>query len=184
MKGWYGKSQQHGLASRGISSKTIKDVIQFPEVLDYNSSSEIIVGFWISSIKHDFSKFDFDKAFKTFEEQLTNYIQMASDGITEEEIREVYFNDEDDLMDLTMEYGIGSEVFNAIDLKDRIRDRDRYNLQSNIVLFDDVVHTEHQSGGVLWDNTEMWWIDIEKLRYNFDLVTKKLGVEYDKRLVW
>lgn len=181
-KGWYGNSYKHNLASRGISTKDIKDVIQYPEVIDYSNASEIIVGFWSTNISNDYSKFDFDKAFVVLNNQLTDYIRMASE-YTEEEVRKVYKDQNGDLLE-DLPFGLGSEVLDVIDLKDRIEERERHNLKENIILLDDIIHIEHMSGSILWDNKKSWWIDMDKLREDFDNTLKRMGVNYDKGLVW
>ena len=76
MKGWYGSRQAHSLASRGISTREISYFVEYPEVIDYNEVEEIIIGFWFGSLKNDFSKFDFEKAFKKLNERLE---ELASD---------------------------------------------------------------------------------------------------------
>lgn len=182
-KGWYGNKHKHSLASRGITTKDIKDVIQYPEVIDYNNASEIIVGFWSANISNNYSKFDFDRAFLVLNNQLSDYIRMASDELTENEIRELYYNDEEDLMDITMEFSIGSEVFDVIDLKDRIRDRTKSEVD-DIILLDSIIHTEHMTGSVLWDGNKQWWLNMDILRNDFDNTLQRMGVKYDKRLVW
>jgi len=62
-KGWYGNRYGHSLASRGISVKQIKEIYEFPEVIDYSNPEEMIVAFWLASLNNDFSNFDFKKAF-------------------------------------------------------------------------------------------------------------------------
>lgn len=51
MKGWYGNTHKHSLASRGISTREIKYFVDYPEVIDYSEIEEIIVGFWFASLK-------------------------------------------------------------------------------------------------------------------------------------
>ena len=184
-KGWYGNLQKHSLASRGISTKDIKDIIQFTEVIDYSNSSEIIIGFWVSNIKNDYSKFNFDKAFLTLEKDLTNYIKTFD--VTDKDLSKLMGKEiipDSEMYDMVLEYGIDSLFFDAMSLRDKIINRNKGDLKKNIFLIDNAINLEHMSGSVLFDNTESDWLDIEKLRDNFDLAMKRMEVNYDKRLVW
>lgn len=80
MKGWFGKSEQHSLTSRGISVRQMKDIYNFPEVIDYHNPEEMFVAFWIASLKNDFSRFDFDKAFA----EIMDVIEMYGEQIFQE----------------------------------------------------------------------------------------------------
>ena len=70
MKGWYGNKHRHSLASRGISTREMRYIVEYTQTIDYNEPEEIIVGFWVSSLKNDYSNFDFDKAFSRLNKTL------------------------------------------------------------------------------------------------------------------
>ena len=56
MKGWYGKSEQHSLASKGIKSK-VKQYKAFGEYNYYNQLEDIVLNY-VKSYKTDFTKYD------------------------------------------------------------------------------------------------------------------------------
>lgn len=184
MKGWYGNTKKHSLASRGISTKDMKDIIQYPEVIEYKNASEIIVGFWISNINNDYSKFNFDKAFGVIKNQLNDYVNVF--GIDKEVLEKIYDNeyDEDEIYDLQNEYGFGSELIEVMEYIHKINYRDPNNLKGNISLLDNIIHLEHMNGGMLWDEETNDWLYVDSLREDFGKTMKRLGVKYNERLVW
>lgn len=85
-KGWFNESEAHGLCARGIRVRPVKvvpplvspfvaegmvkDIITFPKVsIDYYDPEEVFTLFWVSSLRNDFSGFDFDKAFSELDDR-------------------------------------------------------------------------------------------------------------------
>lgn len=185
MKGWYGNKQAHSLASRGIRIKDIKDIIKFPEVIDYLNPEEIIVGFWIANIKNDYSNFNFDKAFDNAECMLQYQAEMVFDDypdITPEDVVYCYENNIE-MKSIYGEYGIFIRDYNMAKLYLKVKDRP-IKLIDKIILMDEIIHLEHATGSIFWDDKEDSWLDIDQIRDDFDITIKKMGVNYVKRLVW
>lgn len=102
MKGWYGNRYGHSLASRGISVRQIKDIYNFPEVIDYEDPEEFIVAFWIASLKNDFSEYNFDKVFRYTQGILTE--RMNRYGYLSFEEFYMDFNADFNIMPLADDY--------------------------------------------------------------------------------
>lgn len=180
MRGWYGNKQKHSLASRGISTKDMKDIIQYPKVIDYNNDSEFIVGFWIANIKNDYSKFDFDKAFDKTETMLQYQAEIVFDDYPDITFEDVVYCYENNIEMKTVfgEYGIFVRDYNMAKIYLKVKDRP-IKLIDKIILMDEIIHLEHATGSVFWDDKEDSWLDIDQLREDFDKSMKRLRVKYD-----
>jgi len=182
MKGWYGNKQQHCLASMGIRTKEIKDIIQYPDIINYLSSEEIIIGFWNASVNNDFSRFNFDKAFENLEDEMTDYVKEH--GRNEYGYNGKYIDDiinkKIDIDDC--EFNIASilcivEIRNIKSRKNGIYtfDNEKYYTKKefDILLMDRIIDLQHRSGSVLKDN-EFEFINIEKLRKKFEETSRRI----------
>lgn len=199
MKGWYGNTHKHSLASRGISTREIKYFVDYPEVIDYSEIEEIIVGFWFASLKNDFSKFDFDLAFKNMNEILEKvasewgylgvekWKEHVDYGII---VDNLCYSDKDFCEKYDdMIYGDSSEkemdifVFNYshdfeyFDKKEYAIVGELYKetlnppekLQEKIILMDKLVNLTHDRGSI-WHGDGMYgFIDIPKLRNKVEM---------------
>jgi len=196
MKGWYGNRYGHSLASCGIKTKgkllsweegfdwlsdmydweikMYKDIYCFPEVINYNNSEEIVIGFWFSSLKNDFSKFDFEKAFSNLYQDVKNYAQFNIDCIygfsnPEKEkpsldfLYSLYNNNKKEYNNMIREVISLDSTPEYFDLMNEIKNRNNI-LKDNIILMDKVIHTQHHSRGdwVLEGNDG--FLDIDTIR--------------------
>ena len=162
MKGWYGHRHKHSLASRGILTKDMKDIIQYPEVVNYNDLEEVIIAFWLANIKNDYSNFDFDKAFKNIKEELIQYIEQVhttwssiediENTLKAREIKNIdYFPKTYELMEYVWE----------------IEDR-KSNQIEDIILMDKIIDFQHNRGSIFMDEHDESFVNIEKMREKFD----------------
>ncbi|MHA1285912.1 MAG: hypothetical protein ACTSPB_00785 [Candidatus Thorarchaeota archaeon] len=94
-QGWFNEREAHGLCARGIRVRPVKivppfvspfvaegkvkDVVLFPTMsIDYYDPEEVFTLFWVSSLKNDFSSFDFDKAFNELDNRFKS--KLAEHG--------------------------------------------------------------------------------------------------------
>lgn len=162
------------------------------EEINYYIPQEVITRFWDCNIKQNYSNFDFIKAFESFEsriyqkvaehgllsyedfeqaqdeiydydcleqlEQKTDYIQITKEDLKEAinkykfERNKKEFEDYSSLQDLKKVY-------------DKIQQAKCGELsqKENVLLFDEVMHTEHETGLIFEDD-----FNIEELRAEFE----------------
>jgi len=170
LKGWYGNSYNHSLASRGITTKykNIKD-IELPYI------KKAIFSFWKASYENNFSDFDFDGFFDNAKtnlyHQVIGQINWTPEDIVEcfeEEAKGLGINVDNidnppcDLM--FRDYRLSKLYLKIKNPPDKLLDK--------ILLVDEIIHVEHATGSI-WttyneETDEDDSIDIEALRKEFD----------------
>lgn len=164
------------------------------EEINYNDYEELIKAFWKANINQDYSNFDFNKAFESLEnpfhskvaehgllefkdfveidnefydfdnlsefEQKTDYIH-----ITKEELKEViqkyrFEKNKETFEDLSSITNL-KEIYEKI----QVAKNGELSQKENVLLFDEVIHAEHETGFVLD-------LDIEELRDLFEIELK------------
>jgi len=184
MKGWYGNPHKHSLASRGISTKSMKDVIQFPEIVNYRDSEEVITAFWSASIKNDFSNFDFEKAFKLLREEMLEYVGnygYSEYGYRSEQINN-FITGKEEVDDYEFNIASMESIWNIQYIDSRKSDN-KYTFDNknhhtkkefDILLIDRIIDLQHISGSVLKDKYGDKHLDIEKMREKFDETLRRI----------
>lgn len=187
-KGWYGNSQKHSLASRGITTKI--------ELNYYKNKGELVFfDFWKANIKNDYSVFDFESAYEFFRETLEDKLaQFGQRGFDEwngqmdeyavEYMEEVLINqgiEPDDEYGDKWEKQIyqfyeedrknglkGEYVKEWNELLDKINNPPINHLEK-ILLMDRLIHMEHENGEIfnidsLRDEFDKWYTGVRRFR--------------------
>lgn len=194
MKGWYGNREKHSLASRGISTREISYFVEYPEVIDYDEVEEIIVGFWFGSLKNNYSKFDFDKAFKRLNKRLEELVSewgylgvemwkkhveydVIVDNLCEmndndfcKKYDEMIFSDSSEkemdkfVFENSHDMMATSYVYDIMAELYEDTSNPPNDLQGKIILMDRLVHATHDRGSIWYGDEGYGFIDIDMLR--------------------
>lgn len=178
MKGWYGNSHKHSLASKGIKTKYTSNGIRN---IDYSNPKEIFFGFWKANIDNNYSYFDFDRAFDIGSEQVEMWLGQVS--YSPEEIVNEFEDKNGNFIEDNEGEGFGRGLLMYRDYRLAKIYLQLKNppikLQEKIFLMDKLIHMTHACGSIWVEYNEEWCedidIDVDELREEFERTQSGVG---------